>query len=79
MGAPVDEPANHAVTTKSSIVAAMFGKAVKESVQESRLFSRPSSTNVLWLATLSRSGRLRHDFYAQRLSMLIDQLSKASS
>ena len=36
-------------------------------------------TQVLWsalhgLATLSRAGRLRPDFYNQRLAMLVDQL-----
>src|SRR5664280_3205314 len=39
-------------------------------------------TEVAWsglhgLATLSRAGRLRPDFYDQRLSMLMDQLSTA--
>ena len=38
-------------------------------------------TEVVWsalhgLATLSRAGRLRPDFYDQRLSMLMDQLSQ---
>ena len=39
-------------------------------------------TEIVWsglhgLATLSRAGRLRPDFYDQRLSMLMDQLSTA--
>ena len=41
-------------------------------------------TEVFWsalhgLATLSRAGRLRPDFYDQRLAMLMDQLSTAPS
>ena len=41
-------------------------------------------TEIVWsglhgLATLSRAGRLRPDFYDQRLSMLMDQLSPTHS
>ena len=66
---------------------AIAGKSIDPRNRENKrnplpLAAAGTFTEVFWsalhgLATLSRAGRLRPEFYDQRMSMLVDQFSTA--